>query len=123
MAPSAGVMTIRPLHLSPRLSELMQRSPLPTILGSPSRVRECACVLLFEMWETTFDPVSRSCPPPQTIPPFEFPKPPSSPNLVNVLTQQGLVVGSPVSRTGPLEPRDPLRCVHGRHDDSRGFGR
>uniref|UniRef100_A0A3Q4BZ49 non-specific serine/threonine protein kinase n=1 Tax=Mola mola TaxID=94237 RepID=A0A3Q4BZ49_MOLML len=74
VTPSAGLMTLRPLHSSPRLSELMQRSPLPTILGSPSR----------------------------TIPPFEFPNPPSSPNLVNLLTQQGLVVGSP-GRTGPVE--------------------
>lgn len=36
--PSPGLMTLRPLHSSPRLSELIQRSPLPTILGSPSRV-------------------------------------------------------------------------------------
>lgn len=37
--PQGGFMALRPLHSSPRLSELMQRSPLPTILGSPSRVR------------------------------------------------------------------------------------
>lgn len=44
VAPSAGLKTLRPLHSSPRLSELMQRSPLPTILGSPSRVsRHCVC--------------------------------------------------------------------------------
>ncbi|KAM9841451.1 serine/threonine-protein kinase ULK1 [Aulostomus maculatus] len=103
VAPSAGLMTVRPLHSSPRLSELMQRSPLPTILGSPSR----------------------------TIPPFEFPKPPSSPNLVNFLAQQGLVIGSPCSRTAPAEPRDlgqhapcqPTHCIHRRNDDARGFGR
>lgn len=34
-------MAVRPLHSSPRLSELMQRNPLPTILGSPSRVGLC----------------------------------------------------------------------------------
>uniref|UniRef100_A0A3Q0RTR0 non-specific serine/threonine protein kinase n=1 Tax=Amphilophus citrinellus TaxID=61819 RepID=A0A3Q0RTR0_AMPCI len=73
--PSAGLMAVRPLHSSPRLSELMQRSPLPTILGSPSRA----------------------------IPPFEFPKPPSSPNLVTFLTQQGMVIGSPCSRTAPAD--------------------
>ncbi|XP_037340599.2 serine/threonine-protein kinase ULK1 [Pungitius pungitius] len=104
VAPSAGLKTLRPLHSSPRLSELMQRSPLPTILGSPSRA----------------------------IPPFEFPKPPSSPNLVTFLTQQGLVIGSPCSRTAPPEPRDvgqqaltqviqPAHCVHRRSDDA--FGR
>uniref|UniRef100_A0A3B4AZG3 non-specific serine/threonine protein kinase n=1 Tax=Periophthalmus magnuspinnatus TaxID=409849 RepID=A0A3B4AZG3_9GOBI len=57
--PGSGLMNVRPLHSSPRLSELMQRSPLPTILGSPSR----------------------------TIPPFEFPKPTSSPNLMTFLTR------------------------------------
>lgn len=36
--PSSGATPMCPLHSSPRLSELMQRSPLPTILGSPSRV-------------------------------------------------------------------------------------
>ncbi|XP_061149343.1 serine/threonine-protein kinase ULK1 isoform X2 [Syngnathus typhle] len=106
VVPAAGLMTVRPLHSSPRLSELMQRSPLPTILGSPSR----------------------------TMPPFEFPKQPSSPNLVNFLTQQGLVVGSPSSRTVQMEPRDagqlaptqcaqPSHCVHRMNDDGRGFGR
>uniref|UniRef100_A0A8B9HAI6 non-specific serine/threonine protein kinase n=1 Tax=Astyanax mexicanus TaxID=7994 RepID=A0A8B9HAI6_ASTMX len=38
VAPQGGTLALRPLHSSPRLSELMQRSPLPTILGSPSRV-------------------------------------------------------------------------------------
>lgn len=107
VAPSTGLVNVRPLHSSPRLSELMQRSPLPTILGSPSR----------------------------TIPPFEFPKPPSSPNLVTFLTQQGLVIGSPCSRTAPAEPRDPgqqqapaqvaqpAHCMHRLSDDTKGFGR
>ncbi|KAK5851855.1 hypothetical protein PBY51_023374 [Eleginops maclovinus] len=106
VAPSAGLMTVRPLHSSPRLSELMQRSPLPTILGSPSR----------------------------TIPPFEFPKPPSSSNLVTFLTQQGLVIGSPSSRTAPTELRDagqlartqgtqPAHCIHRLSDDATGFVR
>uniref|UniRef100_A0A8C1N1B5 non-specific serine/threonine protein kinase n=1 Tax=Cyprinus carpio TaxID=7962 RepID=A0A8C1N1B5_CYPCA len=39
VAPQGNVMPFRTLHSSPRLSELMQRNPLPTILGSPSRVR------------------------------------------------------------------------------------
>ncbi|XP_047425807.1 serine/threonine-protein kinase ULK1 isoform X2 [Mugil cephalus] len=106
VAPSAGLMTVRPLHSSPRLSELMQRNPLPTILGSPSRA----------------------------IPPFEFPKPPSSPNLMTFLTQQGLVIGSPGSRTAPTELRDlgqqaptplthPAHCIHRLTDDTKGFGR
>ncbi|XP_034047485.1 serine/threonine-protein kinase ULK1 isoform X3 [Thalassophryne amazonica] len=105
-SPPTGLMAMRPLHSSPRLSELIQRSPLPTILGSPSR----------------------------TAPPFEFPQPPSSPNLVTFLTQQGLVVGSPSSRTPPSELRDPgqqapaqithpAHCIHRRHSDTKVFGR
>uniref|UniRef100_A0AAX7SMA3 non-specific serine/threonine protein kinase n=1 Tax=Astatotilapia calliptera TaxID=8154 RepID=A0AAX7SMA3_ASTCA len=82
--PSAGLMAVRPLHSSPRLSELMQRNPLPTILGSPSRRK----IVFFFMY---------------TIPPFEFPKTPSSPNLVTFLTQQGMVIGSPCSRTAPAD--------------------
>ncbi|TSK72088.1 Serine/threonine-protein kinase ULK1 [Bagarius yarrelli] len=70
VAPQGGTMALRPLHSSPRLSELMQRSPLPTILGSPSRAMS----------------------------PFEFPKPPSSPNMVTFLTQQGLVFPSSAGR-------------------------
>ncbi|XP_051533396.1 serine/threonine-protein kinase ULK1 isoform X3 [Myxocyprinus asiaticus] len=62
VVPQGNTMPFRTLHSSPRLSELMQRSPLPTILGSPSRA----------------------------MPPFEFPKPPSSPNMVTFLAQQGL---------------------------------
>uniref|UniRef100_A0A3Q4IAA3 non-specific serine/threonine protein kinase n=1 Tax=Neolamprologus brichardi TaxID=32507 RepID=A0A3Q4IAA3_NEOBR len=86
--PSAGLMAVRPLHSSPRLSELMQRNPLPTILGSPSRA----------------------------IPPFEFPKTPSSPNLVTFLTQQGMVIGSPCSRTAPAELRDLSQSAGGLSD-------
>ncbi|XP_068608748.1 serine/threonine-protein kinase ULK1 [Brachionichthys hirsutus] len=104
--PSAGLMAVRPLHASPRLSELLQRNPLPTILGSPSRA----------------------------VPPFEFPKPPSAPNLVTFLTQQGLVIGSSGSRTTAAEPRGPGRpspsqipqnaqCFHRRNDDIKGFER
>ncbi|CAL9683685.1 unnamed protein product [Knipowitschia caucasica] len=90
--PSSGLMTVRPLHSSPRLSELMQRNPLPTILGSPSRA----------------------------IPPFEFPKPTSSPNLMTFLAQ-GLVMGSPTNRTAPPEPQ-PAQCIH-RANDATGLGR
>uniref|UniRef100_A0A674PHE8 non-specific serine/threonine protein kinase n=1 Tax=Takifugu rubripes TaxID=31033 RepID=A0A674PHE8_TAKRU len=103
VAAMPGAPATRPLHPSPRLSELMQRSPLPTILGSPSRA----------------------------FPPFEFPRPPSSPNLLNFLTQQGLVVGS---RTIPLDLRetrgDPpwSQATHYSHtrrrsDQVGGFGR
>ncbi|XP_047185587.1 serine/threonine-protein kinase ULK1 isoform X2 [Scophthalmus maximus] len=106
VAPSSGLMAVRTLHSSPRLSELMQRSPLPTILGSPSR----------------------------TIPPFDFPKPPSSPNLVTFLAQQGLVIGSPCSRTAPTDPREPRQqaptqaaqpahCIYRLNDDPKSFGR
>uniref|UniRef100_A0A4W5RIU1 non-specific serine/threonine protein kinase n=1 Tax=Hucho hucho TaxID=62062 RepID=A0A4W5RIU1_9TELE len=97
----AGMVAMRPLHSSPRLSELMQRSPLPTILGSPSRA----------------------------IPPFEFPKPPSSPNLVTFLAQQGLVLAPPGSRTAS-DHRDPGQPPTGqlgqyshRTTEDKSFGR
>ncbi|KAG7480645.1 hypothetical protein MATL_G00058480 [Megalops atlanticus] len=63
----------RPQHSSPKLTELMQRSPLPTILGSPTKA----------------------------MPPFEFPKPPSSQNLVTLLAQQGLMLTPTRNRTVP----------------------
>uniref|UniRef100_A0A8C1ZWG9 non-specific serine/threonine protein kinase n=1 Tax=Cyprinus carpio TaxID=7962 RepID=A0A8C1ZWG9_CYPCA len=76
VAPQGNVMPFRTLHSSPRLSELMQRNPLPTILGSPSRA----------------------------MPPFEFPKPPSSPNMVTFLTHQGLrpAQGEATDTTAPV---------------------
>ncbi|MGH0169163.1 UNVERIFIED_CONTAM: hypothetical protein FKN15_056000 [Acipenser sinensis] len=64
----------RQLRSSPKLSELvLHRSPLPTILGSPTKA----------------------------MPPFEFPKPPSSQNLVTLLAQQGLVLTPTRNRTIP----------------------
>ncbi|XP_073668619.1 serine/threonine-protein kinase ULK1 isoform X2 [Paramisgurnus dabryanus] len=82
VVPQGNVMPFRTLHSSPRLSELMQRSPLPTILGSPTRA----------------------------MPPFEFPKPPSSPNMVTFLTQQGL---------RPSQGETPAY----QHEERKGFGR
>lgn len=92
VAPQAGTMALRPLHSSPRLSELMQRSPLPTILGSPSRA----------------------------MPPFEFPKPPSSPNMVTFLTQQGLVFPSSASR--PSQGEAGLPAAY-QPEEAKAFGR
>ncbi|TRY88572.1 hypothetical protein DNTS_034546 [Danionella cerebrum] len=85
VVPQGNVMPFRTLHSSPRLSELMQRNPLPTILGSPSRA----------------------------MPPFEFPRPPSSPNMVTFLTQQGL-------RTAQGE--QGLSSAY-HSEEGRGFGR
>uniref|UniRef100_A0A671QE86 non-specific serine/threonine protein kinase n=1 Tax=Sinocyclocheilus anshuiensis TaxID=1608454 RepID=A0A671QE86_9TELE len=49
VAPQGNMMPFRTLHSSPRLSELMQRNPLPTILGSPSRVRfHSVCLYVHE---------------------------------------------------------------------------
>lgn len=85
-------MALRPLHSSPRLSELMQRSPLPTILGSPSRAMS----------------------------PFEFPKPPSSPNMVTFLTQQGLVFPSSAGR--PCQGESGMPGAF-QPEDGKTFGR
>uniref|UniRef100_A0A8C5QIR6 Serine/threonine-protein kinase Atg1-like tMIT domain-containing protein n=1 Tax=Leptobrachium leishanense TaxID=445787 RepID=A0A8C5QIR6_9ANUR len=61
---SHGMQSARPLRSSPKLSEFMQRSPLPTILGSPTK----------------------------SITPFEFPRGSSSQNLLTLLTHQGVMV-------------------------------
>ncbi|XP_028829022.1 serine/threonine-protein kinase ULK1 isoform X4 [Denticeps clupeoides] len=94
VVPQGPPMTLRPLHSSPRLSELMQRSPLPTILGSPSRA----------------------------MPPFEFPKPPSSPNMVTFLAQQGLVLTSPSRQQGLGDTGLALQPERGA-EEGKGFGR
>ncbi|XP_066544921.1 serine/threonine-protein kinase ULK1 isoform X3 [Amia ocellicauda] len=93
----------RPLRSSPKLCELMQRSPLPTILGSPTKA----------------------------MPPFEFPKPPSSHNLVTLLAQQGLVLTPTRNRTvpdlknlGPPPSQQPGPGAMSPTEDSKGpFGR
>ncbi|XP_028681248.1 serine/threonine-protein kinase ULK1-like [Erpetoichthys calabaricus] len=75
----------RQLRSSPKLSELMQRNPLPTILGSPTKA----------------------------VPPFEFSKPPSSQNLVAFLAQKGLVLTPTRNRTVPdLKNMSQLHCQH-----------
>ncbi|XP_059850579.1 serine/threonine-protein kinase ULK1 isoform X2 [Hypanus sabinus] len=63
----------RQMKLSPKLSELIQRSPLPTIVGSPTKVSS----------------------------PFEFPEAPSTQNLVTMLTHQGVTLASSRNRTAP----------------------
>ncbi|XP_035382898.1 serine/threonine-protein kinase ULK1 isoform X1 [Electrophorus electricus] len=98
VAPQGGMVAMRPLHSSPRLSELMQRSPLPTILGSPSRVRS----------------------PFSATPPFEFPKPPSSPNMLTFLTQQALALPSAATRPSLVECG---RSASGQLEQAKAFGR
>ena len=39
-APPCGLPACRSLRSSPKLSEFMQRSPLPTIMGSPTKVSQ-----------------------------------------------------------------------------------
>ncbi|GCB76926.1 hypothetical protein scyTo_0016628, partial [Scyliorhinus torazame] len=89
----------RQMRSSPKLSELIQRSPLPTIVGSPTKVHA----------------------------PFEFPEVPSSQNLVTLLAHQGLTLASARNRTVPnlsplqhqhldlgLKPVDDLKGPFGR---------
>ncbi|XP_077015641.1 serine/threonine-protein kinase ULK1 isoform X1 [Tamandua tetradactyla] len=71
--PAAGLPSCRPLRGSPKLPDLLQRKPLPPILGSPTKA----------------------------IPAFDFPKTPSSQNLLALLARQGVVVTPPRNRTLP----------------------
>ncbi|KAG8597409.1 hypothetical protein GDO81_002276 [Engystomops pustulosus] len=68
-----GLQSTRPLRSSPKLSEFMHRSPLPTILGSPTK----------------------------SASPFEFPRGTSSQNLLALLTHQGVIVPPTRNRTLP----------------------
>ncbi|CAJ0959488.1 unnamed protein product [Ranitomeya imitator] len=68
-----GLQSTRPLRSSPKLSEFMHRSPLPTILGSPTK----------------------------GISPFEFPRGTSSQNLVTLLTHQGVIIPPTRNKTLP----------------------
>ncbi|XP_053938185.1 serine/threonine-protein kinase ULK1 isoform X4 [Cuculus canorus] len=68
-----GLQHCRQLRSSPKLSEFMQRSPLPTILGSPTKA----------------------------VSPYEFPKTPSSQNLLTLLAHQGVMMTPTRNRTLP----------------------
>ncbi|XP_061458259.1 serine/threonine-protein kinase ULK1 isoform X2 [Rhineura floridana] len=63
----------RPLRSSPKFSEFMQRSPLPTIMGSPTKAMS----------------------------PFEFTKTPSSQNLLALLAHQGVMIAPTRNKTLP----------------------
>ncbi|XP_062939628.1 serine/threonine-protein kinase ULK1 isoform X1 [Cynocephalus volans] len=71
--PSHGLQSCRPLRGSPKLPDFLQRNPLPPILGSPTKA----------------------------MPSFDFPKTPSSQNLLTLLARQGVMVTPPRNRTLP----------------------
>lgn len=71
--PTHGLPSCRPLRGSPKLPDFLQRNPLPPILGSPTKA----------------------------VPAFDFPKTPSSQNLLALLARQGVVVAPPRNRTLP----------------------
>ncbi|KAL8180247.1 UNVERIFIED_CONTAM: Serine/threonine-protein kinase ulk1 [Gekko kuhli] len=68
-----GLQPCRPLRSSPKLSEFMQRSPLPTIVGSPTKA----------------------------LSPFEFHRTPSSQNLLTLLAHQGVMIAPTRNKTLP----------------------
>ncbi|KAM6423516.1 serine/threonine-protein kinase ULK1 isoform 1-T1 [Liasis olivaceus] len=76
----------RPLRSSPKLSEFMQRTPLPTILGSPTKAMS----------------------------PFEFGKTPSSQNLFALLAHQAVVITPTRNKTLPdLKEMGHFPCQQG----------
>uniref|UniRef100_A0A4X2K4X2 non-specific serine/threonine protein kinase n=1 Tax=Vombatus ursinus TaxID=29139 RepID=A0A4X2K4X2_VOMUR len=68
-----GLQPCRTLRASPKLPDFMQRNPLPPIMGSPTKA----------------------------VPAFEFPKTPSSQNLLTLLAHQGVMVTPTRNRTLP----------------------
>ncbi|XP_072839193.2 serine/threonine-protein kinase ULK1 isoform X1 [Pogona vitticeps] len=82
-APPCGLPACRSLRSSPKLSEFMQRSPLPTIMGSPTKAMS----------------------------PFDFNKTPSSQNLLALLAHQGVVITPTRNKTLPdLKEMGHLHC-------------
>nr|XP_056715297.1 serine/threonine-protein kinase ULK1 isoform X1 [Euleptes europaea] len=78
-----GLQPCRPLRSSPKLSEFMQRSPLPTIMGSPTKAMS----------------------------PFEFNKTPSSQNLLALLAHQGVMIAPTRNKTLPdLKEMGHFQC-------------
>ncbi|XP_012662492.1 serine/threonine-protein kinase ULK1 [Otolemur garnettii] len=71
--PPHGLPSCRTLRGSPKLPDFLQRNPLPPILGSPTKA----------------------------VPAVDFPKTPSSQNLLTLLARQGVVVTPPRNRTLP----------------------
>ncbi|XP_035412467.1 serine/threonine-protein kinase ULK1 isoform X4 [Cygnus olor] len=84
-----GLQHCRQLRSSPKLSEFMQRSPLPTIMGSPTKA----------------------------VSPFEFPKTPSSQNLLTLLAHQGVMMTPTRNKTLP-----DLKEMGHFHCQQTGFG-
>ncbi|XP_053525720.1 serine/threonine-protein kinase ULK1 isoform X2 [Artibeus jamaicensis] len=96
--PPHGLQSCRPLRGSPKLPDFLQRNPLPPILGSPTKA----------------------------VPAFDFPKTPSSQNLLTLLARQGVVMTPPRNRTLPdLSEAGPLQGPGLRPtEDTKGpFGR
>ncbi|XP_035870695.1 serine/threonine-protein kinase ULK1 isoform X2 [Phyllostomus discolor] len=96
--PPHGLQSCRPLRGSPKLPDFLQRNPLPPILGSPTKA----------------------------APAFDFPRTPSSQNLLTLLARQGVVMTPPRNRTLPdLSEAGPFQGPGLRPaEDAKGpFGR
>ncbi|XP_019524469.1 PREDICTED: serine/threonine-protein kinase ULK1 [Hipposideros armiger] len=100
--PSHGLQSCRPLRGSPKLPDFLQRNPLPPILGSPTKA----------------------------MPAFDFPKTPSSQNLLTLLARQGVVMTPPRNRTlpdlseaGPFQGQQLSPGLRPTEDTKGPFGR
>nr|XP_060467903.1 serine/threonine-protein kinase ULK1 [Panthera onca] len=100
--PSHVLQSCRPLRGSPKLPDFLQRNPLPPILGSPTKA----------------------------VPAFDFPKTPSSQNLLTLLARQGVVMTPPRNRTlpdlseaGPLQGQQLGPGLRPPEDTKSPFGR
>ncbi|XP_045436277.1 serine/threonine-protein kinase ULK1 isoform X2 [Pipistrellus kuhlii] len=93
--PAHGLQSCRPLRGSPKLPDFLQRNPLPPILGSPTKA----------------------------VPAFDFPKTPSSQNLLALLARPRNRTLPDLSEAGPL-PAQPLGPGLRPAEDAKGpFGR
>ncbi|XP_029777729.1 serine/threonine-protein kinase ULK1 isoform X4 [Suricata suricatta] len=99
---SRVLQSCRPLRGSPKLPDFLQRNPLPPILGSPTKA----------------------------VPAFDFPKTPSSQNLLTLLARQGVVMTPPRNRTlpdlseaGPFQGQQLSPGLRPTEDTKSPFGR
>uniref|UniRef100_A0A8D2B2N6 Serine/threonine-protein kinase n=1 Tax=Sciurus vulgaris TaxID=55149 RepID=A0A8D2B2N6_SCIVU len=100
--PAPAPQPCRSLRGSPKLPDFLQRNPLPPILGSPTKA----------------------------MPSFDFPKAPSSQNLLALLARQGVVMTPPRNRTlpdlsevGPFQGQQLGSGLRPAEDNRGPFGR
>ncbi|XP_064434247.1 serine/threonine-protein kinase ULK1 isoform X6 [Mirounga angustirostris] len=102
--PAHGLQSCRPLRGSPKLPDFLQRNPLPPILGSPTKAvghPPGRIPVRHASGPGNAEGAPQAPAPLRAMPAFDFPKTPSSQNLLTLLARQGVVMTPPRNRTLP----------------------